>query len=298
MKALAKDALYAIGGAICVYVALSYGSLVKSIQVAPTLEVGSRLSSAAGLAAGTPRTLLIIGAESCPYSRSSLEFDRRLLAVAARRNISVLLVAPTKSSAEWYAQKLSVPMSSTFVRDLAALGVRGTPTVLLLDADRRVQGLWVGSLPQSQEKILLARLTGEEHVLEPPHWSSIKTVNAQGETVTPPKKLNVDTPPSFLDNQHYFRLFSDHVVIDPGERNSSQGTRLPGEKIIPLPELDVRARIELSREMPTVVDCTSVSIGECDLAAYRLMILGFQNVSVLDRGFRGVTCGVTPIGRE
>jgi hypothetical protein len=297
MKALAKDALYAIGGAICVYVALSYGSLVRSIQVAPTLEVGSRLSSTAGLAAGAARTLLVIGAESCPYSRSSLEFDRRLLAIAARRNISVRFVAPTKSSAEWYAQNLSVSMSSTFVRNLAAFGVKGTPTVLLLDADRRVQGLWEGSLPQSQEKVLLARLTGEEHVLEPPHLS-VKIVNAQGETVTPPKMLNVEMPTSYLDNQRYFRLFSDHVVIEPGERNSSQGTRLPGEKIIPLPELDVRARIELSREMPTVVDCASVNIGECDLAAYTLLTLGFQNVSVLDRGFRGVTCGVTPIGKE
>jgi hypothetical protein len=294
MPKLWKDGLITVAGAACVYCAISFGGDLRRLRSGPPIAVGSRLSIPGESTTPRHRDLIIVGSKACRYSRESIEFDRKILLAAASFGLPVHIISPTPSSARWYSEQLSVPSSSILVHSLASIGIRGTPTVVLRDERGIVQGLWEGILPVSEQSSVLLKIEGRKHILEPPHFEDVVSDTRNGEikgAFVSPKTFG---PVLEIDEDDLHALGANHTVVNLQERTSIDLMPIENEVNIPFPELDVRARIELKPDIPLIVDCSSVDISECDLAALKLVELRFVSVSVLDRGFRGIACGITP----
>jgi len=76
---------------------------------------------------------------------------------------------------------------------------------------------------------------------------------------------------------------TEHVVLDPGERDAFRRSHWPGAVNIPLDELAVRGGPELSREKLIVVDCTREEMQLCRWAGGRLVAQSFPKIVLLVR---------------
>ncbi len=102
-----------------------------------------------------PKTLVIAIRKGCPYCDASLPFYRRLSEQEKSNELRahLLLVMPNDaSSASEYLRKDNLEVQTIFDQQLGALRVSGTPTVLLLDSNGRIERTWVGQLPPKTEK--------------------------------------------------------------------------------------------------------------------------------------------------
>jgi hypothetical protein len=290
-----KDVVITVAGAACVYFAIIYGGELGRLQNGSPIKVGLLMSIPGESMVSRHRDLIIFGSDSCRFSRESIEFDRKLLLTAASLGLPVHIISPTSSAARWYSSQLSLPSSSILVHGLGSLGITGTPTVVLRDESGIVQGLWEGLLPLNEQHAVLLRVAEKKHILEQPHFEDliIHSFGPVNENSSIPPK--VAGPPVEIDENGLHALGTDHTVIDLRERDSFLRMWVEREVNIPFHELDVRARIELNHDIPTIVDCSSIDVGTCDLAALKLVSLRFVSVSVLDRGARGRACGITPV---
>lgn len=105
------------------------------------------------------RTLVIAMSTRCHFCTDSAPFYRRLRKEAA--GIRVVAVFPeTVSEAEHYLSSNGVHPDQVKQISLPALGIHGTPTMLLVDNKGSVQNVWVGKLETDQQnKVLRAVLS-------------------------------------------------------------------------------------------------------------------------------------------
>jgi len=76
---------------------------------------------------------------------------------------------------------------------------------------------------------------------------------------------------------------TEHVVLDPGQREAFQRSHWPGAVNIPFDELAVRGGPELPREKLVVVDCTREELQLCRWAGGRLVAQNFPRLVLLVR---------------
>ncbi len=99
------------------------------------------------------QTLLLVLRDGCHFCADSAQFYQRLVtaqgAQASTRFVAVLPgpVADSRS----YLSRLRVPIAEIRQTELGALGVRGTPTLLLVDDKGVVTQAWIGRLPADRE---------------------------------------------------------------------------------------------------------------------------------------------------
>jgi len=105
------------------------------------------------------KTLVIAIRRGCPYCDASLPFYRQL-GERERSNmlqVHLLVVMPNDaSSGSSLLKKDDVEVQGIFGQELDALKVPGTPTVLLLDSNGRIEREWVGQLTPSGEKDVMS----------------------------------------------------------------------------------------------------------------------------------------------
>jgi hypothetical protein len=98
------------------------------------------------------KNLVLALSTTCHYCNESAEFYRRLAKECEARGVRTIAVLPqTKSEAQSYLAEIR--QSS-----LAALEIGGTPTLLLVDGQGKVERVWFGKLPPEKEKDILAKL--------------------------------------------------------------------------------------------------------------------------------------------
>lgn len=102
-----------------------------------------------------PETLVIAVRRGCPYCDASLPFYRQL-GQQQKTNMlraHVLLVMPDDASfGSSLLRKADVDIQGIFGQGLDTLKVSGTPTVLLIDSNGRIEREWVGELTPNGEK--------------------------------------------------------------------------------------------------------------------------------------------------
>jgi hypothetical protein len=107
-----------------------------------------------------PKTLVIAIRRGCPYCDASLPFYKQL-GQQEQSNLlraHVLVVMPDDgSSGSGFLRKNDVDAQGIFGQNLDALKVLGTPTVILLDSDGRIEREWIGQLaPGEEEEVMNA----------------------------------------------------------------------------------------------------------------------------------------------
>lgn len=118
--------------------------------------VGQTLAPLPGYSwSSNPKTLVIAIRRGCPYCDASMPFYRRL---GEQENSSVLhahvlVVMPNdEATGSRVLSKGGLEVQAIFGQKLEALNVSGTPTVLLLNSNGRIEHTWVGQLPPQLEK--------------------------------------------------------------------------------------------------------------------------------------------------
>jgi hypothetical protein len=103
------------------------------------------------------RTLVLAISTTCHFCTESAPFFRRLAEVTKDLKTVAVLPQPVPE-AQQYLSKVGVHVDEVRQVPLSTVGVRATPTVLLVNDSGVVTDVWVGKLPPEQETQVLTAL--------------------------------------------------------------------------------------------------------------------------------------------
>jgi len=105
------------------------------------------------------QTLLLVLDEKCRFCTESAPFYQRLTeATATNSKLRLIAVLPQEVSAgRQYLLSHKVPIEDVRQSSLDAIGVEGTPTLILVNAKGEVIEAWAGKLTPEQEMDVLKR---------------------------------------------------------------------------------------------------------------------------------------------
>jgi|SRR5882724_7249490 len=136
--------------------------LRRSTRAEDAIALGSRLSPPAGYSwASHSKTLILAIREGCVYCKNSVPFYKRLSDLREKSQMRAAFLAVMPDSRETGSQFLTannIGVDGMYSLPLSDIKVSGTPTLLLLDNQGRIEKAWVGQLPAAQENAVLAAL--------------------------------------------------------------------------------------------------------------------------------------------
>jgi thioredoxin-related protein len=123
----------------------------------PTIPNGTKISLQDVNWAAKKRTMLMVLSNTCRYCTESADFYKKLAQERAKLDdLRIIAVLPQEVAAgQAYLNKLGVSVDEVRQSQLDAIGVRATPTLLLVDDKGVVTGSWVGKLPAENEAEVL-----------------------------------------------------------------------------------------------------------------------------------------------
>jgi len=126
-----------------------------------TPSAGARIDVPGVNWASRKKNVVLVLSSTCHFCQEGAAFYRRVVEEAHRSQMAVHAVMPQgEQEAAAFLSKLGVSVDKVVSASPADIGVRGTPTVLLVDGAGTVMGAWPGKLPPERESELLARLAG------------------------------------------------------------------------------------------------------------------------------------------
>jgi thiol-disulfide isomerase/thioredoxin len=105
-------------------------------------------------------TVLLALSDKCHFCSESAPFYQRLAKeIKERKGVRVIAVFPQDvSEGKKYLDGLNVPIPLVAQASLDSVGVRGTPTLVILDKTGVVKQSWVGRLTADKETEVLSRV--------------------------------------------------------------------------------------------------------------------------------------------
>jgi thioredoxin-related protein len=106
------------------------------------------------------QTLLVVLQKGCHFCAESAPFYQRLAQeTAAKSPVRLVAVLPQEvAEGKQYLSSLNVPINEVRQAKLDALGVQGTPTLILVNDKGEVVDSWVGKLPADKETEVIKRI--------------------------------------------------------------------------------------------------------------------------------------------
>lgn len=130
----------------------------------PSIQRGAvvKLPGAAsiGQQPATP-TLALALSKNCRFCTESASFYQKLTALknSAPQGLRLVAVLPEKQEeAESYLKEHGIGADVVISAPVSEIGVSGTPTLLLLDRENKLEEMWVGKLNDSEEAQVIDRL--------------------------------------------------------------------------------------------------------------------------------------------
>lgn len=127
----------------------------------PSVHEGERVTVAGYDWSQANTTALLAISSQCHFCEQSLPLYRTLGNVARQAKGSFRVIAVSAEPRETlanYLEKRGVNLQGVFNSSLSKLGVRGTPTVLVVDRKGVVQSVFVGKLNNAREGQLMSRI--------------------------------------------------------------------------------------------------------------------------------------------
>lgn len=105
-------------------------------------------------------TVLLALSNKCHFCTESAPFYQKLThELTDRKNVRVVAVFPQDvSEGKKYLDGLNVPITRVAQATLDSIGVRGTPTLVIVDKTGTVKQSWVGRLTAERESEVLSRV--------------------------------------------------------------------------------------------------------------------------------------------
>lgn len=127
------------------------------------IQPGTQISLSDVDWAQSDQTLLLVLSDTCHFCTDSAPFYKRIVQEkSARGGTRLIAVLPQDvEKGKAYLGKLGVSVDEVKQSSLAAVGVRGTPTLILVDKAGKTLSSWVGQLPPDKEAEVLSRFRTE-----------------------------------------------------------------------------------------------------------------------------------------
>jgi thioredoxin-related protein len=123
------------------------------------IQPGTRLSLSGVDWSQSDRTLLLALSTTCRFCAESAPLYQRLQQDKPK-NVRLLAVLPQSiDDSQKYLTKLGLNVPEVAQAPLISIGVRATPTLILIDKNGIVNKSWVGKLPDAEAAKVLAELS-------------------------------------------------------------------------------------------------------------------------------------------
>lgn len=106
---------------------------------------------------GNGRTVVLAVASTCPYCTASAPFYQRMERERGQTRLVIFTPEPA-DVARQYLSGLGVSFDEVRQVPLNSVGIRGTPTLIVVDDTGSIVNSWVGKLRPAQEDEVLAQL--------------------------------------------------------------------------------------------------------------------------------------------
>jgi hypothetical protein len=158
--------------AIIVACAFLVGTLVRNyylsrnsdLSAPPVIPKGTEIKlpieSPGGQQSAAP-TLVLALSKSCRFCEESVPFYRKLTALknSSPQGLRLVAVLPDKQEeAEAYLKGNGIGVDAVISMPISSLGLQGTPTLLLLDGQNKLEEIWVGKQSEADETQVIDRL--------------------------------------------------------------------------------------------------------------------------------------------
>jgi peroxiredoxin len=122
------------------------------------IQPGTRLTLPEVDWSASPQTLLLFLSTECEYCTASARFYQRLVNRAAlTHNTQLIAIFPqTINESREYLARHGIQVDTLQKAVLASMGVRGTPTLILVDGNGVVINAWDGKVPLEVENEIVA----------------------------------------------------------------------------------------------------------------------------------------------
>lgn len=158
--------------ALIIACALLIGALARNYYLSrlpdPGVKLGIekgepvKLSGDASADTQTAQTTLVLALSThCGFCQESVPFYQKLAAFKnsspARVRLATVM-SESKEEIEAYLKKQGIAADAVFSMPVSQIGVKGTPTLLLLDGQNKLIESWVGKLNSQEESEVIAHL--------------------------------------------------------------------------------------------------------------------------------------------
>lgn len=160
IETVANVCIIVVAIVVCV-AAIRYFRTKASGSKAPTpaIAAGTKITLPSEDWAKNRQTLLLaLSSTQCKYCSASAEFYQRLVNSASSNTKLVAVLPQPLEESQQYLTGLKVTIEDIQQISPPALGVRATPTLILVDSAGTVTNSWVGKLPPDKEEEVLSSL--------------------------------------------------------------------------------------------------------------------------------------------
>jgi peroxiredoxin len=121
---------------------------------------GTQVSVAGVDWAESDETIVLALSNKCHFCTESAPFYQKLTSdLAQRKNVRVIAVFPQQiEEAKKYLDGLGVAVTDVRQATLDSIGVRGTPTLMIVDKSGTVKQAWIGRLSSEKESEVFNRI--------------------------------------------------------------------------------------------------------------------------------------------
>ena len=124
-------------------------------------RIGERLPEFASYRWSTSESLVLVLQKGCHFCEESMPFYRTLYRMEKAGQLSANMVALFPNTHEESIEILrdqSLPIPVISPVPVTSVGVAGTPTLILVDRERTVKGVWIGELDSGGRAKIIERL--------------------------------------------------------------------------------------------------------------------------------------------
>jgi hypothetical protein len=131
----------------------------KKPEVPPTIATGAKVPLKDVSWQSNPKSLVMVVSTTCHFCTESAGFYRQLVSQCKQQHVRTIAVLPQPATeAEAYLKNEGVAVDEIRQAALSDIPVGGTPTLLLVDGSGVVKSVWIGKLPDAQEKEVISKL--------------------------------------------------------------------------------------------------------------------------------------------
>jgi thioredoxin-related protein len=159
IEAAANVGIIVVAIVVCAAAVKYFRAKPSSSQTqTPAIAAGTRINLRSEDWARNRQTLLLALSTNCKYCSASAEFYQRLVKNASSNTKLVAVLPQPREEAQQYLAGLKLVIDDIQQISPPSLGVRATPTLILVDNAGGVTKSWVGQLPHEKEEEVLSAI--------------------------------------------------------------------------------------------------------------------------------------------